>query len=208
MSDSFGVLVAVATVWLAIGLVLAIVMGRRGHNSFGWLVLGTVLGPFGVVLAFDARHSLEQLRPVPLVGHVPATAGTGPVDVLVGSDGSPESAAAMDAAVELLGDRLGRLTVATVVPFGHIKEPERTAAEQLRQLVGASAGRVPDLEVLHGHPSAALSQCAIEGGYELIAVGTRGKGLTKSILGSAASELARDSKIPVLLVGDQHRIGR
>ncbi len=47
----------------------------------------------------------------------------------------------------------------------------------------------------------ALRQAATEGGYELIVVGTRGKGLTNHILGSAASELARDSKIPVLLVG-------
>lgn len=34
-------------------------------------------------------------------------------------------------------------------------------------------------------------------------MGTRGKGLTNAILGSAASELARDSSIPVLLVGER-----
>jgi nucleotide-binding universal stress UspA family protein len=37
----------------------------------------------------------------------------------------------------------------------------------------------------------------------VIAVGTRGKGLSKAILGSAASELARDSGIPVMLVGER-----
>ncbi len=201
MSDSFSFFAVVAAAWLVIGLVLSIMMGRRGHNSFGWLVLGAVLGPLGVVLAIDARRHDERLKPSPLAGRASATAGSGPVDVLIGYDGSPESTAAMDAAVELLGDRLGRLTVATVVPFGNAKEPERLATEELARLPGGVAGRTPDLEILHGHPATALRQGAVEGGYELIAVGTRGKGLTKAMLGSAASELARDSKIPVLLVG-------
>jgi nucleotide-binding universal stress UspA family protein len=201
MFDSFGFFVVIGSIWVAIGVALSVVMGRRGHNGFGWLVTGTLLGPFALVLAIDARRHNERLRPVPLVGTVPATVGTGPVNVLVGSDGSPESAAAMDAAVELLGDRIGRLTVATVVPYGDVREPERLATQRLRELAGRTSGRTPDLEVLHGHPSAALRQCAAEGGYELIAVGTRGRGLTRALLGSAASELARDSKVPVLLVG-------
>src|SRR5215207_1591148 len=40
--------------------------------------------------------------------------GSGPVDVLVGIDGSPESAAATSAALELLSDRVGRLTLVAV----------------------------------------------------------------------------------------------
>ena len=131
----------------------------------------------------------------------PIAAGTGPVDVLVGADGSPESEAAMDSVVALLGDRLGRLTLATVVPYGDITAPERQATEALRQLTPRAPAA--DLEVLHGHPSAALRQYAVEGGYQLIVVGTRGRGLTKGILGSAATELARDSEIPVLLVGSR-----
>jgi nucleotide-binding universal stress UspA family protein len=201
MSESLGFFMAVAAGWLAIGLVLSIVMGRRGHDSFGWLVLGTLLGPLAVVMAVDAGRNDERLQPASVAGRAAATAGGGPVDVLVGSDGSPESAAAMNAAVDLLGDRLGRLTVATVVPYGGVREPERHATETLRLFAGPDARRVPDLEVLHGHPSEALRQPATEGGYELIVVGTRGKGFTNRILGSAASELARDSKIPVLLVG-------
>ena len=120
--------------------------------------------------------------------------------------GRPSRTAAVDAAVALLGDRLGRLTLATVVPFGDVKAPERRAAEQLRR----QAGRVPtaDLEVLHGHPSEALRQCAVEGGYQLIVVGTRGKGLTRAVLGSAATELARDSEVPVLLVGERQRVAK
>lgn len=201
MSDSFGFVVFVAAAWLAIGLVLSIVMGRRGHSSFGWLVMGALLGPLAIVLAIDAQRHDEGLTPRPLASGSPATAGSGPVDVLVGYDGSPDSAGAVEAVVELLGDRLGRLMVATIVPYGEIREPERLASERLRRLPGGKTGRAPELEILHGHPSTALRQCAIDEGYDLIAVGTRGKGLTKAMLGSAASELARDSKVPVLLVG-------
>jgi nucleotide-binding universal stress UspA family protein len=87
------------------------------------------------------------------------------------------------------------------VPFGDIWDQERRAAQGLRRLADRTPGRALELEVLHGRPSAALRQRAIEGGFELIAVGARGEAMTKAVLGSAASELARDSKIPVLVVG-------
>jgi nucleotide-binding universal stress UspA family protein len=201
MFDSFSFFSVIAIIWVAIGFVLAVVMGRRGHNGFGWLVTGTLLGPFGIVLAVDASRHTEQLKPLPVRDAAPVIAGTGPVDVLVGADGSPESEAAMVSVVALLGDRLGRLTLATVVPYGDIPAPERQATDALRGLKARAPAA--DLAVLHGHPSAALRQCAVEGGYQLIVVGTRGKGLTRGILGSAATELARDCGIPVMLVGER-----
>ena len=63
MSDSFGFLLALAGVWVTIGIVLSVVIGRRGHNSFGWLVMGVLLGPLAVVLAVDARRHDERLDP-------------------------------------------------------------------------------------------------------------------------------------------------
>jgi nucleotide-binding universal stress UspA family protein len=201
MFDSFGFLGVIALIWVVTGVVLAVVMGRRGHNGFGWLVLGTLLGPFGVVLAVEAGRHTEQLTPQPVRDSAPVTAGAGPVAVLVGADGSPESEAAMISVVALLGDRIGRLTLATVVPYGDIPASDRQATEALRAL--AARAPMADLTVLHGHPSAALRQCAVEGGYQLIVVGTRGRGLTKGILGSAATELAREGGIPVMLVGER-----
>jgi nucleotide-binding universal stress UspA family protein len=195
-----GTVIAIAVGWVATGLLLSIVMGRRGHDSFGWLVTGTVLGPLAIVLAIDARRRAEALQPASLFRGPPAIPSSGPIDVLVGFDGSPESRAAIDAVPALLGDRLGRLTVATVVPYGEIREQERLATDALRRLDGRTLGFECDLELLHGQPAAALTQYATEGGYELIAVGTRGAGITKAILGSAASKLAESSKVPVLLV--------
>lgn len=204
MSESL-VLVIIGCVWLAVGLALSVVMGRRGHNGFGWLVLGTVLGPLGVVLALDAGRHEEHLAPVVIQPEGRARGGAGPVDVLVGYDGSPESAAALDAVRALLGRRLGRLTVATVAPYGDVRELERQHEEMLRALAHDVPGRHFQLEVLHGQPAAALRERAATGSYELIAVGTRGRGITKAILGSAASELASHSGVPVLLVGGTRR---
>ena len=58
---SSNALFAVMAAWLAIGLVLALVLGRRGHDPFSWFVLGTLLGPLAIAFAFYAwRH--EELR--------------------------------------------------------------------------------------------------------------------------------------------------
>jgi nucleotide-binding universal stress UspA family protein len=195
-----GYVIAIAVGWVVIGLVLSIVMGRRGHDSFGWLVTGTLLGPLAIVLAIDARRRTEALDPANLRRGPPAIPSSGPIDVLVGFDGSPESRAAIDAVPTLLGDRLGRLTVATVVPYGEVREQERLATKALRSLEGEAFGFECDLELLHGQPAAALTEYATEGGYALIAVGTRGAGISKAILGSAAARLAENSKVPVLLV--------
>jgi nucleotide-binding universal stress UspA family protein len=196
VSVSYGTLVVVvAAVWLSVGLTLSLVMGRRGHDAFGWLILGTLFGPLGAIFAVEARGQ-EEMRPevvAPERSH-----GSGPVDVLAGVDGSPESRAAVDAAVALLGPRLGRLTLATVIPYDTGVAVQRTARAELeRQGAAMAAG----LELLHGRPGAALLRHAAEGGYDLLVIGTRGGGASKALLGSTAVDVAEAAKMPVLLMG-------
>jgi nucleotide-binding universal stress UspA family protein len=201
---SLSFVIAVAAVWIVIGLVLSLVMARRGHNATVWLALGTLMGPLAVVFAFDSTGH-EHMRPTVLDQPAPGpTIGYGPVDVLIGFDGSAESAPAAQTVVELLGPRLGRLTIATVVPYDGGREAERMAIAALERQSGRIGGFVPQVEVLHGRPAAALSLRAAEAGYDLLVVGTRGAGLTKAILGSAAVALSHDSKVPVLLAGGGH----
>jgi nucleotide-binding universal stress UspA family protein len=198
------VLVAtIGALWLAIGLILALVMGRRGHGGFGWFVVGTMLGPIGLILAVDATRNDEVMNPAVIRPESVTRRHSGPVDVLVGYDGSPESAAALETVPAMLGEQLGRLTVATVVPYGDLREAERQREQMLRQLAADVPDRSFQLEVLHGQPAPALRDHAASDGYQLIAVGTRGRGITRAILGSAASELASKSSVPVLLVGAQ-----
>ena len=34
--------------WLVTGLVLSLIMGRRGHDAFSWLLLGSLFGPLAL----------------------------------------------------------------------------------------------------------------------------------------------------------------
>jgi hypothetical protein len=79
-------LLGVFLTWAAIGVTGAVVMGRRGYAPFSWLVLGAVLGPLVVPLAFARTRQTRQFPQVTDVG-----TWRGPVDVLVGVDGSAES---------------------------------------------------------------------------------------------------------------------
>lgn len=196
---SYSTLVLIfAAVWLSIGLTVSLVMGRRGHDAFSWLLLGTLFGPLGAIFAVEAR-SEELIRPEMVAA--PQSTGPGPVDVLVGVDGSPESSSALQAAVELLGPRLGRLTLATVVPYDSGFDRRRTARSMLEaqaELVGGG----PQLELLHGRTAPVLLERAMNDDYDLLVLGTRGAGLTKALLGSTAADVSEGAMIPVLLMGN------
>jgi nucleotide-binding universal stress UspA family protein len=166
-----------------------------------WLVLAIVFGPLVLPLAVRALHHdrpglLRRLS----TGHP----GPGSVDVLVGIDGSEAAVDALRSVIDILGDRLGRLTLAAVVDYdvamGSGLAEERDRAEtQLRRAAGV-IGLVPGTIVLSGRPAEALRKHAVEEGYELMAVGRRGGGASRTLLGSVAAELARGGDVPVLIV--------
>jgi len=191
------VVILMAGIWLSVGLVVSLVMGRRGHDAFGWLVLGTLFGPLSLVFAVQARGD-ERIRPEVLARQ--QAHGAGPVDVLAGIDGSPESRAALESAITLLGPRLGRLTLATVIPYDTGVDTKRTARAELERQGAAMEGRA-DLELLHGRPGPTLLQHAAERGYDLVVIGTRGTGASKALLGSTAVDVAESAKVPVLIMG-------
>ena len=56
MSEEMVAVLVIAGDWLAIGVVLSVVMGRRGHFGPGWGILGAMLGPFAVVTHGPARR--------------------------------------------------------------------------------------------------------------------------------------------------------
>ena len=181
-----------------IGLSLSRLMGRRGHSGVVWLALGALLGPFGIALAWDSRRHDEHLEPVVLPGGAASARASSRVEVsvLVGYDGSAAAEHAVEAVVSLLGERLGRLEVATVAPFGDIGADERWAGGTLRQLRTHAQDRVTSRVVLHGHPATALCQRADEANFELIAIGGR-----RAVFDSVAAQLARGCPVPVLIVG-------
>jgi nucleotide-binding universal stress UspA family protein len=200
-----------------IGLVLAIVMGRLGHSPFAWGLLGLVLGPIALLLALvEVRNERPWWTRLVASGDP----GSGPVDVLVGIDGSPESAAATTAALELLGDRVGRLTLVAVIEVddsvaghqerGRLRDELERQAEAVRawlqeqDATGQAKGKVtPELQLMSGPPARTLDTIAAEDGYGLLVVGARGAGMSSVLLGSVATKLAARASVPVLIIGDQ-----
>jgi hypothetical protein len=137
MSPYVVLTILTVAVWISIGVVLSIVMGRRGHISMRWAALGATLGPLAVVAALWSSRHEEGEQPLLFA---PAMPLGGRVDVLVGIDGSVECGAALEKAVAV-------------------------------------------------------------GGYDVLVVGSRGRGLTKAVQGSTASALADGCPVPALIVG-------
>lgn len=195
----FGIVVPA---WIVIGLVTAAFMGSRGHALYPWLVLGAVFGPLVIPLMIESRRRARGASPWVLESGVP---GRGTIDVLVGIDGSPHSVAALRAVCMLLGRRLGRLTVATVLDYDTVDSAQGQVEEQKAEAELAEVchafGRRAERVILRGKPAEALAKHAIEGEYELIAVGSKGRGLSKHLAGSVATTLASDAPVPVLLAG-------
>jgi nucleotide-binding universal stress UspA family protein len=188
----------IGVTWVVIGATLSVLMGRRGFDAYAWLVLGTILGPLALVLAVYAMLNETKTEPE-VLAQSPRLGG--PIDVLVGFDGSTESRTAVRIAADLFGSRVGRLTLARAVPHNCGWDIEREARASLRSAAEELAPREVGLELIHGRPDDALTVLADMARYDVLVVGTRGAGLSKQVLGSVAVQLARHATLPVLLVG-------
>ncbi len=195
------VVIVIGAVWLTIGLVLSLVLGRRGHDGFAWLVVGTLLGPLALLLAVDAVQNGEPSAPI--ISTPAGIAFDGGIDVLVGADGSDEARGALEEAVGLFGSRLGRVELVRVVPFDGVAAAERAATEAITAEADRYAYLHPGTEVVRGRPADVLAALAVDGGYDVLVVGTRGSG--RHLFGSTARELASSSSVPVLLLAAASR---
>jgi nucleotide-binding universal stress UspA family protein len=194
--------IAFLAVWGASAIGLGIVMQRRGYSGWGWGVIAGVLGPIGILLALLARNPMPPDR-----WSQSGLAAKGPVDALIGTDGSPDSIAAATQAIDLLGDRLGRVTLATVAPFDANHDYESRAEDALATARDALAGRlaelavVPGAVVLHGRPAEALIDRARDDGYDVIVVGSHGHGASAALLGRVSAALVEHAAVPLLVTG-------
>lgn len=207
--------VVIALAWLAVGAAVGVIEARHGYWRRGW-VISAIFGPLAVPLALQ-RHKDPPPEPVVLAT---SHADRGPVDVLVGIDGSESSLAAAELALGLFGSRLRRVTLATVLDYDSLAPrdessmfpepwPEEIEAREILQQASARLRAAmrpePGMVVLAGDPAEALERHARDEGYEVIVIGCRGRGVSKLILGSCASRLACQTTVPVLLVGGERR---
>ncbi|TKJ18119.1 universal stress protein [Blastococcus sp. CCUG 61487] len=204
MSWELGLLLGV--LWVVIGvLAVLVLLHRRGHADTIWYLLGAVLGPLMVPIAYERGRS----RSVVLEREdAPGTWGDGAVQlrVLVGVDGSPESDQAVRDAARLLGTAGARLVLATVLDVDSAEREDAAERGQARALLARVAEQIPatadgqiETRVLAGSPAQALLELAADEHVDLIAVGRRGRGLSRALIGSAAQQISASSRIPVLL---------
>ena len=196
---STSVLILVAMAWAVIGVVVAFLMRRRGHDLFVWLVLGVALGPLVVPLAIErARyHSAAEHRSA----GAPTPKHRG-FDIVAGVDGSEDSINAIESAITLFGGTVSSVTLATVVD--HDARDSFTGhevQEEARQMLDEAARKVSydpvDTIVLFGRADKALAEFARTSGMEMIVVGARGHGTSETLFGSVSSRLVRGCVLPV-----------
>jgi nucleotide-binding universal stress UspA family protein len=141
-------------------------------------------------------------------------------NVLVAVDGSEHAFDAVRVAARLATALSAKVTLMTAyhAPSDALGEPNysRALAEALREAqrvleeartVALNAGGPePQVEWLAGQPADTIVEAARSGGYDLVVVGTQGRGrLGTALLGSVSSAVAARAGRPVLIVGDVAR---
>ena len=182
-----------------------VVVGARGRGTFASAFLGST--------SIDVVARAHC--PVVVVPELPATSEP-PSGVVVGSDGSELSTAAIGEAFREADERGVPLTVVhtwsiELADTGMtILESEEgrariTAAEQAltAQSVAGWADKFPDvpvrIQVLNGHPVEALAEASRDAG--LVVVGSRGRGGFRGLLlGSVSQGVLHHAHCPVMVV--------
>ena len=145
---------------------------------------------------------------------MPSTAVT---RILVPIDFSPCSRAALEYAAQFADQVKARVDVLHVHEQGFIgSEPlamvplgaargrgwEETRKDVIRELdafLGSMRNRVRDVRVESGLPGDVIPDIAKRGGFDLIVMGTHGRGgLSRLIVGSVAEAVMRKAAVPVL----------
>jgi nucleotide-binding universal stress UspA family protein len=134
--------------------------------------------------------------------------------VLVGWDASASAAEALSAAAAIVGGGAGHVVALTVVPAGPGAEAadeqlseraaiRRRAEERFERVRRSAAGVRMSLHIVEDRQvGRAVCAYAAEHGFDLLVLGRHGDGgALRSRLGRVAETAARDSQVPVLLLG-------
>jgi nucleotide-binding universal stress UspA family protein len=136
------------------------------------------------------------------------------VKILLAYDGRPHTAPALDEVALWAGDKDATITVLSVVPPGEAPSrfatgprPHAHADVEHAQRFLQERGIDPQVKITQGDPADEIIDEATEGDYQLIVVGTHGRGrLGRLVLGSVSSEVAERAPCAVVIAGEEHRM--
>jgi hypothetical protein len=162
--------------WIATGVLVALVMIRRGHDAGAWTLLGIALGPLLLGLAAHwVRHREPLVGPLVLA---PGSAHGGSVDVLVGLGPGASDLTTVRAQLAQLEMDVGRLTIASAVDFESMLDPEWndakvTAAKQLYRAEATLETYTPGLVILPGRIDPAVERYRASDGFDRLLLAPR-----------------------------------
>jgi nucleotide-binding universal stress UspA family protein len=186
-------------------LVCAFLATRWGRDPFGWLLLSAVMGPIAVIGLIGTRQS-DVERPARF--QTEQSLAGAPPSVLVAVDGS----AAAERVARYVADTTppnSSVLVLAVLPHesqprtGEVSSDHDGAVSKMvdgpRTILDA-AGMRTRTSVGYGNPAEQILRCASEEGVLTIAIGRRGSGLSRALLGSVSDRVVREAKQPVVVV--------
>jgi nucleotide-binding universal stress UspA family protein len=136
-------------------------------------------------------------------------------NLLLATDGSATAERALGEAIDLAQAYRSRLTVIYVVPptpsgtyrvAVNLEQLRRGMEEEGKQILARALERVPnDVSVTsrlrHGHPGDEILSELEEGGYDLVVLGSRGRGRAKSnLLGSVGGHVHFGTRVAMLVI--------
>jgi nucleotide-binding universal stress UspA family protein len=133
-------------------------------------------------------------------------------NILVAVDGSDHSRAALEHAIELARDQNARLALITVVPYlaavavassaQVVPLQEACFRETLDEAVATVPQDIGVVRILaHGRPSREIAERVAGGDFDLIVMGTHGRGrVGVVVLGCVSRVVLHRARTPVLLV--------
>ena len=133
-------------------------------------------------------------------------------NILVPVDGSEHAKAALLHAIGLARDQHARLTLLTVVPPPPAVAVAGSAqvltlqADCFKHALREAVDSLPDdigvtHVLLHGKPAREIAEHIAKGDYQLVVMGTHGRGrIGEAVLGSVSRAVVNRSETPVLLV--------